>query len=342
MFRVRASEEPICNMRICEGWTSVLIRPLMPQAVDLRFSTLTGARLENAILPGAKLFGACLRNCKMRGVKLEDADLREANLNCADLQGATLNGALLRMAKLKHTKLCKASLVRVQLHNAVLHNAELRCAILTEAWMEGACLFKAQLQKADLRHIMLWNAKLQQANLDQTHFSRAESTLLPDELIGELSYRLRYLVQRVEEIDDWLEETNIPLLGSPPSASLGTDARNADFTGASLRKARLSGVSLYGATLVRADLTEARLEGSLLAETRLDEANLSGSKSHWGLRGKHRFESGTRNAIQLLSIIFVGVMERNGRRASACLPIRPSYTINSRSYFILNKRDYPG
>ena len=78
--------------------------------------------------------------------------------------------------------------------------------------MEGTCWFKAHSQKADLRHIMLWNAKLQQANLDQTDFSRAESTLLPDELIGELSHRLRYLVQRVEEIDDWLEETNIPFL----------------------------------------------------------------------------------------------------------------------------------
>lgn len=139
--------------------------------LDLRYTRLATARLDNAHLEfavfiGTHLQGAYLLGAHLKGALLPEAHLEGAELGSADLYSTHLEGAYLQDACLLEAKLRFTWLQHTHLERADLQLAD----------FQGATFLKTHLQGADLR-----GAK----NLTQKQVQRAcvdEHTLLPPDL----------------------------------------------------------------------------------------------------------------------------------------------------------------
>jgi Pentapeptide repeats (8 copies) len=145
--------------------------------LDLRGTTLRGAKLggahlERAILKGAHLEGADLGKARLRGADLTEAHLEDANLAEAHLEDATLTDAHLEGAILVGAHLAHAFLYRAHLEGANLVGAHLN-ANFSSAHLEGASLWWAHLEGAGLGGAHLEGANLTGAHLEDANLSEA-------------------------------------------------------------------------------------------------------------------------------------------------------------------------
>jgi uncharacterized protein YjbI with pentapeptide repeats len=159
-------------------------------SADLRKVDFSAAHLKDADLSGADLreatFGcdsfasqpectdlraASLEGAQLQGASFTGARLQGASLEGAQLQGASLAAARLQGASLAGAQLQGASLLQAQLQGASLLGAQLQGASLPQAQLQGALLVTAQLQGASLK-----GAQLQAASLDYAQLQGAELT----------------------------------------------------------------------------------------------------------------------------------------------------------------------
>jgi hypothetical protein len=119
--------------------------------LDLRYTQLATARLDNAHLEfavfigthlqGAYLLGAHLTGAFLMGAHLEGAELGLADLYSTHLEGAYLQDACLLKAKLRFTSLQDTHLERAELQLADFQGADLRGAKnLTQQQLQMACV----------------------------------------------------------------------------------------------------------------------------------------------------------------------------------------------------------
>jgi len=178
-------------------------------------------------------------------------DLSGLNLAGRDLSGADLTGALLFGADLSGAKLDSANL-----YGADLQNADLSKSSLRRADLRGACLRNANLSEADL-----FEADL-----------RVGAVAVGDRKLG------FKLVEHVNRSPD--EEHDPSRISASAARSHTSDMESvrADFSGAILRRARLTRALLKqcvmtGADLTGADLSQADLRGADMRDVVLLGAN---------------------------------------------------------------------
>lgn len=124
---------------------------------------LTGAKLNNAVLPGANL-----EEADLQGANLQQANLKEANLNWTNLEEANLKEADLERASLKGSELSRADL-----SEANLTETDFSEAMLCKAILRGVNLSSANLDGANLNYANLSGANLSYASLISTNLGRA-------------------------------------------------------------------------------------------------------------------------------------------------------------------------
>jgi uncharacterized protein YjbI with pentapeptide repeats len=149
------------------------------KSLDLSFSNLFRANLEDANLngadlSGANLFRADLEDANLREVILSGANLSGANLFRANLEDANLIRANLEDAKLIRANLLGSKLSEANLRAADLLNTNLRAADLSFADLSGARLFGADLFGAGFFGADLRFADLRYADLTGADLSRAK------------------------------------------------------------------------------------------------------------------------------------------------------------------------
>ena len=168
------------------------------QGLDLRYTNLRGANLDEAMLQRALLVGANLQRARFREANLEHAYLIEADLEGAFFVWAKLQGASFKDANLRGAELQQADLMLADLTRARLQGANFEEAKLPFANLEGA-----NLQQAGLRSAKLPMSRLKGANLQQANFTQAGLQVVDlSEAIGLTSQQL------VEAKGD--EDTKLP------------------------------------------------------------------------------------------------------------------------------------
>lgn len=196
----------------------------------------------------------------LRDIRIEEGDFTGANFTRSSLAGvlgrsARFDEALLEDANFSQADLSGASFRRAVAGQVSFSDAMLEDANFSGAHMRFARLCAASLDGAVFEKADLWGAEFDRADADQTNFRDA----------------------RLDEAN--LSETNLTHSdfsgASLKRAKLvGSRLRAANFLGAKLDGADLSGADLSGTNLVRLDLStcklrHVRLAGAWLSETRL-------------------------------------------------------------------------
>jgi hypothetical protein len=101
--------------------------------IFLRYTDLSGAKLNGFNLKGADFFKCDLRGAQFQCSNLSRANLTDANLRAADLSEANLRRAHLQSTILKHTSLRYTDLSQADLLYADLSKANLDCTDFTNA-----------------------------------------------------------------------------------------------------------------------------------------------------------------------------------------------------------------
>ncbi|MFO0604227.1 MAG: DUF2169 domain-containing protein [Polyangiales bacterium] len=259
---------------------------------------LTGADLAGLDLAGLDLAGAMFHDAKLAGASLAGSRLTEALFARADLAGASLAQAFAQRADFTDARLDGADFRGANLGDAVFAGASLTGAALGESVADGADLAGADLTLADLTRASLVRADLTRARLTR---ARCDGAALRDAGFSEVSAAgASFAGADLTDLraNDGCDLTGALLRGVKAEGSKWHGARlddadlalsalgRADFSGASLERARLDGCALRGArfvdarmagaSLLKADLMEGTLEGADLTRADLRAASLHG------------------------------------------------------------------
>ncbi|MCC6983299.1 MAG: pentapeptide repeat-containing protein [Bauldia sp.] len=202
-------------------------------------------------------------------------------LNCP---GCDLAGADLKRADLTGANLAGANLAGANLHAAILRGADLSGANLRGVNLNGADARQANFAGADMFEVMMFAAALDGADLRQVNLTRAlagHATLPRTSLAGAVVHAADFIGARINDAD---------LSGADLRGSCFDDAQmtRSDLTDAllnqalmrrtNLRGATLAGAEIKAADLLRADLRDTDLTGADFSQSRLTFAILSGAR----------------------------------------------------------------
>ena len=188
--------------------------------VDLSRVQLSGINLHKVNLSYATLNEADLSGTDLSEANLIEAELVDANLSKANLNWACLLGANLSFANLSETNFIQADIMASCLREADLSEALLIHADLSDADLTGVDLFQAKLVDAKLVDACLHSADLSEARLAGANLSRADFSMT--DLTGA----------------DLLEVN-----------ALGTNFREAKFTGACIQDWNINGNTQFVGTI---------------------------------------------------------------------------------------------
>ena len=157
------------------------------QPMDLSYSVLTGANLNNAQLSGANLVGVDLSGANLQKVDLSGVNLSGANLSGADLSRANLVGANLEGAILDGANFYGATASGANFTKASLINA-------TALWshFDGVNFYRANLKQANFNRAYLKDADFYKVNLEDASIRFAD-----------LRGRTRFLGAQLQNADFW-------------------------------------------------------------------------------------------------------------------------------------------
>ncbi|MGW7260528.1 pentapeptide repeat-containing protein [Streptomyces sp. NPDC054834] len=150
---------------------------------------------------------ANLDNARLEGVNLANARLERATLVEARLKGASLIKAHLEWATLVQTRLEGADLTGAHLEHAAMNGVHLEGAHLTGgARLDGAGMYGAHLQGADLTDAYLWaylfGAHMDGAELNETHLELASPNLTAAQVVSARPRRSTHLPEYLAANDD--------------------------------------------------------------------------------------------------------------------------------------------
>ncbi len=253
----------------------------------------TGATLDDANLKLATLIGTTLRDCKARratlvqcraeGAVFERADLTLVEAGDADFGGASFVLATLIEAKLGNVRADQSSFEGAKLGQASLVGASLRETNFEEADLAYADLAGADLSSAKLTRAVLRNAQLGKAALPSVsaHGAVLDAAALAGVTAEDADF------EGASFIGGDLRQGRFPRASFAQAKLMRVTAQKliapgarfeqADFTGASLRFAKLRGADLRQATLASCDLRDAELDGSDLRGANRETCKLSGA-----------------------------------------------------------------
>ena len=224
--------------------------PLGQALASRNLASLKGGRAAiepetRAGAPTAIWWDAETRGLRLAGHDLSGARLEGADLTGANLRGADLSRAVGRSADLTETVLEQSRLEGADFGGACFARTSAGEADFTEAMLEDAGFARAHLRYAVLDGALLDGADFTDADLWGARFGKVEA----DDAI--------FRAARCDEAD-----------------FTDADLSRTDFTGASLKKAKLYRVKLRGAVLDGAILDGAQLDGADLENASLPRLNL--------------------------------------------------------------------
>lgn len=246
--------------------------------------SLVGADLSGLRLDGQRLAGADLSGADLRGASLVDADLHGAKLTGADASGACFLRARLQQADLRRLRAVDADFSAADLTEADAGEADLSSALFHESQAPGLRAPQARMENIRLRHSDFSGADLSGADLHAADLhalrldhARLGGADLSDAALGHGTQAAQAdFSGAVLGGSAW---TEVPAPGavfcraSAHGASFtDCDFSAADWNAVSARQADLTRCSLRGASLQRADLFEASLR-----EARLHGADMRGA-----------------------------------------------------------------
>ncbi len=200
--------------------------------------------LKNCRFVGAKLKGAKLVKASLSNCDFSGADLREVNFTAADVKGCHFGGVTWKGAILDRAKFPKAELTGADFSGVTAKHSN-----MPEAKFAGAKFVGADFSGADLR----------QSDISRADFS--SSTLAGSRFAGVLATGAKFC------------DADLTGFRAP---------RNANFTGADLRRVRANGSIWKGSILDKANLQQGQFQRSQLSEisaveTCFDRCEMTGS-----------------------------------------------------------------
>ncbi len=221
-------------------------------------------RVRQAVASGESLAGVDLTGVDLSGLTLRGADFRKAilaraNFSASKLMDACFDGASLVEAELSHATFERCSFVASNLTGARAERVrfddfQVVGAFISSCFMRDARFAQSVFTRAELVESDLSRAGFRDCNLDEADFTRAT---LEEALFQACTLR-----------DAWLEGVKAArarLDGC--DATLLRGSEQADFSGASFKKAALE----------RARFSGARLDGANFAIAKLARADFSGA-----------------------------------------------------------------
>lgn len=208
----------------------------------------------NLLKKGVKVWNDWRKNNPEVIPDLIGAKLRARNLSNVDFSRTKLKDADLSKSKLKNAELDEANLIEANLNQADLRFAGLKDSNLRNANLRGAKLNGASLLRTNFQLANLSKAIFVEAHIIETNFHLAN-----------LSYAN-------------LEKAN--LVGVVPGQKLfgfWTNIGDANFVGANLKLANLSGQNVNGQNFREADLSQANLTRVEALGTNFTNAVLTGA-----------------------------------------------------------------
>lgn len=306
----------------------------------LRVEGACGADVSNVDLCYTNLRGARLQQGDFQGTDFRYADLRGANLGEADLRGANLLHADLRQTILTHacidetTQIDEKWLLVWQLVNGKYDQCDIRDADLSDANLNGLDLSEldcrgTNFNAADMRQVKLIGADLRGASI---LYVRAPETVDLHNAQIDTNTKLDPVAELIWRIVN----------GQTPPADLsGLVLSGVQLQYANLRQTRLQGCNLAQSKLNHADLREADLSGTDLSSADLSNADLrdvilTGAV----LRGAKLCGADLRGAI-LTHVEWQGVCyDHQTQWPEGAAPVDPGVNLEESSSCLLDFRDY--
>jgi uncharacterized protein YjbI with pentapeptide repeats/energy-coupling factor transporter ATP-binding protein EcfA2 len=234
-------------------------RTVHAMAASILHATGCGWKPQRKRAPN--LEGAYLEGASWQGVDLSRAKLRQADLIAADLSGAKLDRADAHGARLRHAVLHRASLDGLDASKADLAHAD-----LSQASGRATQFDRADLSGVDFTGAMLVNADFQSAKLSGTRFRGCD--LRHAKLGGAV-------VEGTDFTDANLSLASFRALNLQSAVLSGACMASVDMTACRLEHFDLPGANFEGAYLVRAYLTGSSMPGANLRGARLRGAGLA-------------------------------------------------------------------
>lgn len=280
------------------------------------------ADLSYASAEGVTLNSVRLSMLRAPGARFDDARFADVGISRADLRGARFNGATLNNVGLRNADFSSASLAGVRATNLDLHGSSFDDTVLTRANLVGARLTGMTITRTDFSDAVLSGASFRSTRLSDIDFTRValaniDLTAARYDCFTRFPAGFspaRHGAVRTEARCDAADEPRIyDGIDFSGEHENRVDLSDLDLSGASFRRANLTGARFWGAVLRGADFSES-VGGDLGWAADLTGANFTGArelKSLYGFidRPAPSIEGAIFRGVTFSSHVFIGYSE---------------------------------
>ncbi len=269
--------------RSLAGWdlAGVDLRGADLAGVDLKGAMLDSADLSRADLSRADLSRAVLVRARLEGAKLAGAKLAGANLGRSRAAGADFSGAHMEKVVLEEADLAGAVLAGVVLGKALVRKAHLAGADLSGVQARQGLFMDCDFTGARLQDADFSRALFNRARLDRADFSRAKlekATFVKSRARGARFDQARMPGVRLALEADF-QGASFRRAQAPRSNWRQSNLEGADFSGAVLDggdfgRCRLAGAVFFRVSARRTQFSSCDLTGAVLAGSDLLQGSL--------------------------------------------------------------------